>query len=109
MAFDAGTVTVNTGGTAEQITSDLASTAVVRASLRIISIEITPRPSNTGDAMYVGTSSVTTSYGKRIPKGASHTINFEPTTEKFSNIYMDADSGGDKADWVVIFQTGTSA
>ena len=101
MAFDAGTVTV--GGTAERITGDLASDAIVRASTRILSIEITPRSTNSGAAMYVGTSGVSTTYGKRILKGVSHTINFEPTTEKFSNIYMAADGGADKADWTVIW------
>ncbi len=99
--LDTGTVTVSGG--ARQITADLASDAAVRASDKILSIEITPRDTNAGDAMYFGRSNVLTTYGSRILKGVSKAMNVEKGADAFSVFYMASDSGGDQADWVVIF------
>lgn len=94
---------MNASGTREQIPGDLSSTALVRKDDRIMSIKITPQTDNTGDMMHWGSISVTTAYGERIPKGVSTTINFDPSTMKFSDMYMDADASGDAASWVVVF------
>jgi hypothetical protein len=66
-------------------------------------MEITPRTTNSGAAMYVGGSNVSTTYGKRVAKGDSYTINLEPGGDKFNAFYLDADSSGDIADWTIIF------
>lgn len=101
---DMGTVTVASSGTAVQITSSIASGSKVRASDVAMSVEITPRATNSGAAMYVGGSNVTTSYGKRVAKGYSYTFNCEPGGDKFNTFYIDADTGGDKADWTCVFK-----
>lgn len=99
--LDTGTVTVSSG--ARQITADLASDAAIRASDKIRSIEITPRSTNAGDAMYFGRLNVSTTYGARILKGVSKAMTPESGGDAFSVFYMAADTSGDKADWVVIF------
>ncbi len=109
--IDAGTVTVTSAGTAVQISTSIASGARVRASEKIAVLEVTPRATNTGDAMYLGSSNVSTTYGVRIPKGSSKSISLtgilgltEGTgRDAFNQFYMDADSPGDKADWVVVW------
>ena len=100
---DMGTVTVASSGTAVQITTSIAAGSKARASAVAISIEVAPRATNTGAAMYVGGSNVTTTYGKRIAKGDSYTFANDKGGDKFNSFYMDADSGGDLADWTVIF------
>ena len=100
---DMGTVKVVTSRTRVQITTSIASGSKVRASAVALSIEIAPRATNSGAAMYVGTSNVTTTYGKRIAKGDSYTFTNESGGDRFDTFYMDADSGGDLADWTVVF------
>ena len=101
---DAGTVTVTTAGTAVRITTSVPSTPIkVRASDVILALEVTPRSGNTGASMYIGNSGVSSSDGVQILKGVSKKINFEPGGDRFNTWYIDADSGGDKADWVVLF------
>jgi hypothetical protein len=39
----------------------------------VLTVEITPRATNTGAAMYVGNSGVSSTYGKRVAKGTSST------------------------------------
>jgi hypothetical protein len=100
---DMGSVTVSATGTAVQITSSIASGSKVRAGDVALSVEITPRATNSGAAMYVGGSNVSTTYGKRVAKGDSYTVNCEPGGDKFNTLYVDADTNGDIADWTVVF------
>lgn len=100
---DMGTVTVSGSGTAVQIASSIASGSKVRAADVVLSVEVTPRATNSGAAMYVGTSNVTTTYGKRVAKGDSYTFNCEPGGDKFNSFYIDSDASGDIADWTVVF------
>ena len=100
---DNGTVEVATSGTAVKITTSIAASSKVRASDVVLVVSITPRATNTGDAMYYGTSNVTTTYGSRIPKGTAKTFNYEPGGDKFNSFYVDSDSGGDLIDWTVVF------
>ena len=56
--------------------------------------------------MYFGRVTVSSSYGVQILKGVSKKFTFEPSTETFDVFYLDADSNGDLADFVVIFEGG---
>lgn len=103
MPYDSGTLTIGTPGTALQLSSSLVSNAIVRASQKIISLEVTPREGNSGVSMYLGTVGVSNTNGRQILKGVSHSVNLDPTTMKFSNWYADADSGGDEIDWEVLW------
>ncbi len=98
-----GSVTVAASGTAVQITTSIVTGARVRPTDTIFTLEVTPRDTNTGDAMYFGDSKVSTTYGSRVKKGVAKKLGFEPGRDKFSEWYADADSGGDIADWVVIW------
>ena len=106
MPFDTGTSTVASAGTRRQIVLDLDANAHVRARSRILAIEITPRSGNTGASMYFGRVTVSSSYGRQILKGVSKKFTFEPSTETFDVFYLDADSNGDLADFVVFFEGG---
>jgi hypothetical protein len=100
---DAGTVKVTTAGTAVQITTSIPADPIkVRAGDIILALEITPHEANSGALMYVGNSGVSSTAGVRIKKGFSKTINFEPGGDRFNTWYIDADNGGDSADWVVL-------
>ena len=101
---DTGTIT--SAGTAVQITSSLKTVAEgqrVRASQQILALTVTPRATNTGAAIYVGNSAVSTSFGRRVAKGDSHTYQFEPGTDAFNAWYVASDSSGDLVDWEVLF------
>jgi hypothetical protein len=100
---DMGSVTVTTSGTAVQITSSIISGSKVRSNDVVLTVEITPRATNTGAAMYVGNSGVSSTYGKRVAKGDSYTFNCEPGGDKFNSFYIDSDASGDIADWTVVF------
>lgn len=108
---DFGTVTVAVSGTARQLIADTDSSAIVQAGSRVLSIEISVRDDSGGTAMHFGAtnraqtgSTVTTTYGRRIKKGTTFEMSFDPHTVSFQDFYMDADTGGSKADWSVVIE-----
>ena len=97
------TMTFTAGAAAQQIIDDLAADSFVRATgatQYITGMEITPRSTNSGAAMYWGRSNVTTAYGSRILKGVSKQISWDNGAINVNDIYMVGDDSTDKADIV---------
>ena len=99
--FDVMTFTAEGG--AKAIVDDLVATSLVRSTgptRFVTAMEIMPRSTNTGAAMYWGRSTVTTTYGSRMPKGVSKVVEWDGGAINVNDVYMVGDSGGDLADIV---------
>ena len=94
MIFDAGTTTVATAGTEEQISN---TTNKVRW------IQVKALAANSGIS-YLGVSDVTTANGYELSAGNTLELNFgeHGGTVAFSTFYLDVASSGDKVSWVVM-------
>jgi len=96
MIFDAGTTTVSTSGTEQQL-SDTAN--------RVLWIKAKALAANSGIA-YFGVSDVSTTNGYELSAGNEIEMNFREIggSVAFSSIYVDAASNGDKVCWTVILE-----
>jgi len=94
MIFDAGTTTVSTSGTEQQLSN---------TTNRVRWIKVKALAANSGIA-YFGVSDITTTNGYELSAGNELEINFADIggTVAFSSFYVDVASNGDKVSWVVV-------
>ena len=94
MIFDAGTTTVSTSGTEQQLSN---------TTNRVRWIKVKALAANSGIA-YFGVSDITTTNGYELSAGNELEINFADIggTVAFSSFYVDVASNGDKVCWSVI-------
>ena len=96
MIFDAGTTTVSTAGTEQQISN---------TTNRVLWIKAKALAANSGIA-YIGVSDITATNGYELSAGNEVEINFRELggSVAFSTIYVDTASNGDKVCWLVILE-----
>ena len=94
MIFDAGTTTVSTSGTEQQLSN---------TTNRVRWIKVKALAANSGIA-YFGVCDITTTNGYELSAGNELEINFADIggTVAFSSFYVDVASNGDKVCWSVI-------
>ena len=94
MILDAGTTTVSTSGTEQQLSN---------TANRVLWLKAKALAANSGIA-YLGVSDVSTTNGYELSAGNELEINFREIggSVAFSSIYIDVASNGDKVSWVVI-------
>jgi len=94
MIFDAGTTTVSTSGTEQQLSN---------TTNRVRWIKVKALAANSGIA-YFGVSDITTTNGYELSAGNELEIDFANSggTVPFSTFYVDVASNGDKVCWSVI-------
>ena len=94
MIFDAGTTTVATSGTEQQLSN---------TTNRVRWIKVKALAANSGIA-YFGVSDISTTNGYELSAGNELEINFADIggTVAFSSFYVDVASNGDKVSWVVV-------
>ena len=96
MIFDAGTTTVSTAGSEQQISN---------TPNRVLWIKAKALAANSGIA-YLGVSDVTATNGYELSAGNEIEISFKDAggTIAFSSFYVDVASNGDKVCWAVILE-----
>ena len=96
MILDAGTTTVSTAGTEQQISN---------TANRVLWLKAKALAANSGIA-YLGVSDVTATNGYELSAGNEIEINFKDVggTVAFSSIYVDVATNGDKVCWAVILE-----
>ena len=96
MILDAGTTTVSTAGTEQQISN---------TTNRVLWIKAKALAANSGIA-YLGVSDITATNGYELSAGKEVEINFRELggSVAFSTIYVDTASNGDKVCWLVILE-----
>lgn len=96
MIFDAGTTTVSTSGTEQQLSN---------TANRVLWLKAKALAANSGIA-YLGVSDVSTTNGYELSAGNEIEINFREIggSVVFSSIYVDVASNGDKVSWAVILE-----
>ena len=96
MIFDAGTTTVSTAGSEQQISN---------TTNRVLWIKAKALAANSGIA-YLGVSDVTATNGYELSAGNEIEISFKDAggTIAFSSFYVDVASNGDKVCWAVILE-----
>jgi predicted amino acid racemase len=96
MILDAGTTTVSTSGTEQQLSN---------TANRVLWLKAKALAANSGIA-YLGVSDVSTTNGYELSAGNELEINFREIggSVAFSSIYIDAASNGDKVSWAVILE-----
>jgi len=96
MILDAGTTTVSTSGTEQQLSN---------TANRVLWLKAKALDANSGIA-YLGVSDVSTTNGYELSAGNELEINFREIggSVAFSSIYIDVASNGDKVSWVVILE-----
>ena len=94
MIFDAGTATVATSGTEQQLSN---------TTNRVRWIKAKALAANSGIA-YLGVSDISTTNGYELSAGNEVEINFADIggTVAFSSFYVDVASNGDKVSWMVV-------
>jgi|TARA_R110000744_G_scaffold2156_3_gene8523 hypothetical protein len=107
MPIDMGTLNINSAGTPEKLSGDLAAQAVVRLNSRIKKILLRAPAGNTGN-VFLGilgrdntTATVSSTYGITLVKGTSQLL--EDVNQVFSDFQGDAATTGDDIEWVVWF------
>ena len=103
MPVDAGRLNVNSAGTREQFSSDLDSSARIRASNRVTAILFHAPTANTGN-VFVGGSTVSSTYGITLEPGDS--LPLSDINEVFENFYGDAANANDDIEWITSYETG---
>ncbi len=113
MPVDFGRLNINTAGTAEKFSGDLAAQAVIRAASVVTSITFKAPNTNAGN-VFIGrlgrdgtTATVSSTYGMTLEPGDSFTFN--DISEKFSNFQGDAATNNDDIEWAASFQGGVQA
>ena len=96
MILDAGTTTVSTSGTEQQLSN---------TANRVLWLKAKALAANSGIA-YLGVSDVSTTNGYELSAGNEIEMNFREIggSVAFSSIYVDAASNGDKVCWTVILE-----
>jgi len=96
MILDAGTTTVSTAGTEQQISN---------TTNRVLWIKAKALAANSGIA-YIGVSDITATNGYELSAGNEVEINFRELggSVALSTIYVDTASNGDKVCWLVILE-----
>jgi len=96
MILDAGTTTVATAGSEQQISN---------TTNRVLWIKAKALAANSGIA-YLGVSDITATNGYELSAGNEVEINFRELggSVAFSTIYVDTASNGDKVCWLVILE-----
>ena len=96
MIFDAGTTTVSTAGSEQQISN---------TPNRVLWIKAKALAANSGIA-YLGVSDVTATNGYELSAGNEIEISFKDAggTIAFSSYYVDVATNGDKVCWAVILE-----
>ena len=96
MILDAGTTTVSTAGTEQQIHN---------TNSRVLWLKAKALAANSGIA-YLGVSDVTATNGYELSAGNEVEVNFKEAGGSVlaSSIYVDTASSGDKACWGVILE-----
>lgn len=96
MILDAGTTTVSTAGTEQQISN---------TANRVLWLKAKALAANSGIA-YLGVSDVTATNGYELSAGNEVEINFKDAggTIAFSSLYVDVATNGDKVCWAVILE-----
>ena len=96
MILDAGTTTVSTAGTEQQISN---------TANRVLWLKAKALAANSGIA-YLGVSDVTATNGYELSAGNEIEINFKDVggTIAFSSLYVDVATNGDKVCWAVILE-----
>jgi len=96
MILDAGTTTVATAGSEQQISN---------TTNRVLWIKAKALAANSGIA-YIGVSDITATNGYELSAGNEVEINFRELggSVAFSTIYVDTASNGDKVCWLVILE-----
>ena len=94
MIFDAGTTTVSTAGTEQQISN---------TNNRVRWLKAKALAANSG-IVYIGVSDITATNGYELSAGNEIELNFADVggTILWSTVYVDAATNGDKVCWVVI-------
>ena len=94
MIFDAGTTTVSTAGTEQQISN---------TSNRVRWLKAKALAANSG-IVYIGVSDITATNGYELSAGNEIELNFADAggTILWSTVYVDAATNGDKVCWAVI-------
>ena len=94
MIFDAGTTTVATSGTEQQLSN---------TTNRVRWIKAKALAANSGIS-YFGVSDISTTNGYELSAGNEGEINFADMggTVAFSSFYVDVASSGDKVSWMVV-------
>ena len=94
MILDAGTTTVGTAGTEQQLSN---------TANRVLWLKAKALAANSG-ITYLGVSDVSATNGYELSADNEIEIDFKATvgTVAFSSIYVDAASSGDKVCWVVV-------
>lgn len=96
MILDAGTTTVSTSGTEQQLSN---------TANRVLWLKAKALAANSGIA-YLGVSDVSTTNGYELSAGNEIEINFREIggSVAFSSIYVDVATNGDKISWLVILE-----
>ena len=96
MILDAGTTTVSTSGTEQQLSN---------TANRVLWLKAKALAANSGIA-YLGVSDVSTTNGYELSAGNEIEMNFREIggSVAFSSIYVDVASNGDKVSWAVILE-----
>jgi len=96
MILDAGTTTVSTSGTEQQLSN---------TANRVLWLKAKALAANSGIA-YLGVSDVSTTNGYELSAGNEIEINFREIggSVAFSSIYVDVATNGDKVSWLVILE-----
>jgi len=94
MIFDAGTTTVSTAGTEQQISN---------TSNRVLYLKAKALAANSG-IVYIGVSDITATNGYELSAGNEIELNFADVGGSIllSTVYVDAATNGDKVCWAVI-------
>ena len=94
MIFDAGTTTVSTAGTEQQISN---------TNNRVRWLKAKALAANSG-IVYIGVSDITATNGYELSAGNEIELNFADVggTILWSTVYVDAATNGDKVCWAVI-------
>jgi predicted amino acid racemase len=97
MILDAGTTTVSTSGSEQQLSNTVN---------RVLWIKAKALAANSGIS-YLGVSDVSTTNGYELSAGNEIEINFRELggSVAFSSIYVDAATNGDKVSWVVVLES----
>jgi len=73
-------------------------------NLTVLAVEFHARIDNI-DSIAVGASDVSITNGREIGPGGTHSLNFEPGSIPFTEMYVAIKTGGDKLDWSIIVST----
>ena len=110
MPVDAGRLNINSAGTAEKFSGDLAAQAIIRINSNVTAISFHAPTANSGN-VFVGllgrdesTATVSSTYGWTLEPG--DVLALSDISETFSNFQGDAATANDDIEWTAVFETG---